>query len=170
MKIKKAPLIITLFIIGFITFGGVKALAEDFWAGQVHVQTIHSNIDILTNRIFEKEQTIKQIQNGLNQSTQENNNLSFQIEELKKRLTQVENDKQVAINQKIEEINQKIEEGNQKIAVKQKELDLANSSIHNLQQELNDLKNQSTTSNNQALFEIEQIRNKTDQAVNQTSN
>lgn len=159
MNIKKAVVTGTAVLAMFGAGAGAKA-AIDWTVGHQNIQATSDNIDKLVKRIndlrgqsSQTQQQLTDLQNQLKAQQQQYQDLSNQKNNEEKQLQQ--------------QIQDKIAEGQKAVAEKQKEVDGLNIKINDLNKQLSD-KKQNEDNLTQALRDAQDIKNKSDQAVEQT--
>lgn len=159
MNIKKAVVTGTAVLAMFGAGIGAKA-AIDWTVGHQNIQATSDNIDKLVKRIndlrgqsSQTQQQLTDLQNQLKAQQQQYQDLSNQKNNEEKQLQQ--------------QIQDKIAEGQKAVAEKQKEVDGLNGKINDLNKQLAD-KKQNEDNLTQALRDAQDIKNKSDQAVEQT--
>lgn len=191
MDFKKNLLIAATVGMFFSAGVGIKTMAEDYWNGHGHVQAINNDIDLLKERIGNKNKTIRDLYvnlgnvqsdlydkkgqldmltNQLSQVNQEKNQLSNNNNTLNDQIAGKNNElqlKQQEIEAKIQEVQDKINEGNAKVLAKQAELNQANQTISTLSAQVSDLQSKLAIDDT-ALNDVKQARQKADQAVQKT--
>lgn len=159
MNIKKAVVTGTAVLAMFGAGAGAKA-AIDWTVGHQNIQATSDNIDKLVKRIndlrgqsSQTQQQLTDLQNQLKAQQQQYQDLSNQKNNEEKQLQQ--------------QIQDKIAEGQKAVTEKQKEVDGLNGKINDLNKQLSD-KKQNEDNLTQALRDAQDIKNKSDQAVEQT--
>ena len=154
--------------IALLTVGGSSVYAYTSWQnGHDNLQATSANIDTLVGRINKLKRQVGDDSTSLNNLTNANKQLSQQLDALKASKDKDNASHQQEINQKISEINAAIADGNAKVAQVQKQVEAKQATIESLTNQLNNEK-QHSNQLDQALIDAQNVRSKSDQAVEQT--
>lgn len=154
--------------IALLALGGGTTYAYTSWQnGHDNLQATSANIDILVGRINTLKSQVGTDNTNLNNLTNTNKQLSQQLDAIKASKDSDNASHQQEINQKINEINAAIADGNAKVAQVQKQVESKQATIESLTNQLNDEK-QHSNQLDQALIDAQNVRSKSDQAVEQT--
>lgn len=159
MNVKK--MVVTGTVAVALLGGGMSAKAAIDWVvGHQNIQATSDNIDKLVSRI----NTLK---GQSSQNQQQLNDLQNQLKAQQQQYQDLQNQKNTEEQQLQQQIQQKIADGQKAVADKQKEVDGLNSKINDLNQQLAD-KQQNDSNLMQALKDAQDVKNKSDRAVEET--
>ena len=166
--ISKKAMLMGAILIALITLAGGSTYAYVSWQnGHDNLQATSANIDTLVGRINTLKNQVGTDNTNLNNLTNTNKQLAQQLDALKASKDSDNASHQQEINQKINEINAAIADGNTKVAQVQKQVEAKQAIIDSLTNQLNDEK-QYSNQLDQALIDAQNVRTKSDQAVEQT--
>lgn len=154
--------------VALVTLVGGSTYAYVSWqAGHDNLQATSENIDTLVGRINSLKAQVNEGSEKLVQLDSTNRQLSQQLDQLTQERHANNTRHQQELNQKIVEINNAIEDGNTKVAQVQRQVEEKQSIINELMIQLEAGK-QHTNQLDQALIDAQNVRIKSDQAVEQT--
>lgn len=138
---------------------GAKA-AIDWTVGHQNIQATSDNIDKLVSRIND-------LKGKASQNQQQLTDLQNQLKQAQQQYTDLSNQKNTEEQALQQQIQQKIADGQKAVADKQAEIDALNGKIGSLNQQLDD-KKKSEDNLMQALRDAQDVKNKSDRAVEET--